>query len=61
MVQTYAICNKEHATENFPSIPGLKTIFKEVEEEVEPVYLLNQHRQWQTRQTGMPTNPSSFF
>jgi len=34
---------------------------KEAEEEVEPVYPLNQCRQWQALQTGMLTNPSSFF
>lgn len=61
MIQTCAICTKEHATESCPSLLGLKSAFKEVEEEVEPVYLLNQRRQWQARQTGMPTDPSLFF
>ena len=53
MVQTCAICAKEHATKNCPSLPGLKAVFKEVEEEAEPVYLLNQCR--------MPIDPYSFF
>lgn len=61
MVQTYAICTKYHATKKCPSLPGLKAIFKEVEAEIEPVYLLNQCREWQAQQAGMPTNPSSFF
>ena len=61
MIQTCAICTKEHAIESCPSLLGLKAVFKEVEEEVEPAYLLNQCRQWQARQTGMPTDPYSFF
>jgi len=44
MVQTYAICTKEHATESYPLLPELKVVFKEIEEEVEPIYLLNQRR-----------------
>lgn len=50
-----------HATESFPSLPRLKLVYKEVEEEIEPFYLLNQHRQWQAQKTGTPTDPSSFF
>lgn len=61
MVQTCAICTKDNATESYPSLPGLKAVFKEVEEETQPVYLLNQHRQWQALQIGTPTDPSSFF
>jgi len=61
MVQTCAICTKYHATKNYPSLPGLKEVFKEVEEVTELVYLVNQHRQWQAQKTGTPTDPSSFF
>lgn len=61
MVQTYAICTKYHATEHCPSLLGLKAVYKEAEEETEPVYLLNQHRQWKQRQIGTPTEPSSSF
>ena len=61
MVQTYAICTKEHGTKNFPSLPQLKAVFKEVEEETEPIYLLNQCRQWEAGQIGMPNDPYSFF
>jgi len=39
MVQTCAICTKDHAMKNCPSLPGLKAVFKEAEEEMEPVYL----------------------
>jgi len=46
MIETCAICTKEHAIESFPSLPRLKASFKEAEEEVELVYLLNHHRQW---------------
>eukprot|EP00253_Pinus_taeda_P024641 PITA_24641 len=48
-VQTCAICTKDHLTESFPSLPGLKAVYKEAEEEPKSVYLLNQHRQWQPR------------
>ena len=41
MVQTCGICTKDHATESFPSLPGLKAVYKEAEEETKPVYLLN--------------------
>ena len=61
MIQTCAIFTKDHATESCPSLPRLKAVFKEVEEEVEPIYLLNQCRQWKARPTGMPTEPSLFF
>ena len=43
MVQTYAICTKDHATESCPSLLGLKIVYKEAKEETELVYLLNQH------------------
>ena len=45
MVQTCAICTKDHATESFPSLPGLKEVYKEAEEETKPIYLINQCRQ----------------
>jgi len=41
MVHTCAICTKEHAIENYPSLPGLKTVFKKAKEEAKLVYLLN--------------------
>lgn len=46
-VQICAICTKDHATESYPSFPGLKVVYKEAEEEIEPVYLINQCYQWQ--------------
>jgi len=46
MVQTCAMCTKDHATKSFPSLLGLKEIYKEAEEEIKLVYLLNQHCQW---------------
>jgi hypothetical protein len=61
MVRTCAICAKDHATEQCPSLPGLKVIFKEAEEETEPVYLMAQRRQWQAHPPGMLQDPSSFF
>jgi len=46
VVEICAICTKDHSTENCPSLPGLKAVYNEGEEETEPFYLLNQHRQW---------------
>jgi len=43
-VQTCAICTKDHLTESCPSLPGLKAVYKEVEEEPESAYFINQHR-----------------
>jgi len=40
-VQVCAIYTKYHSIANYPSLPGLKEVYKEVEEESEPVYLLN--------------------
>jgi hypothetical protein len=49
VVQTYTICAKDHATKQCPSLLGLKVVFKEAEEEIEPVYLMAQRRKWQDR------------
>jgi len=40
-VQVCSICTKYHSTESCPSLPGLKAVYNEAEEEPEPVYLLN--------------------
>lgn len=47
------------SAKNCPSLPGLKEVYKYVEEELDLVYQLNQHRQWQPQQLGMFLNPSS--
>jgi len=60
-VQTCAICTKDHLTESCPSLPGLKAVYKEAEEEPESAYFINQRRQWQRRQSGMFTDPTSSF
>jgi hypothetical protein len=44
IIWTCAICAKYHATEQCPSLPGLKFVFKEAEEETKPVYLMARHR-----------------
>jgi hypothetical protein len=61
LVQVCAICAKDHATEKFPSLPGLKDVFREEEEEKEPLYLMALHRQWQAHPLGTQHDPSSFF
>jgi len=53
MVQTCAICTKNHDTEQCPSLPRLKAVFKDAEEEKKLVYLMNQHQQWQAKPIGM--------
>ena len=61
VIKVCAICTKDHPTEGCPSLPGLKAVYKEAEEESEVVCLLNQRWQWQSRQLGMPTDPFSSF
>jgi hypothetical protein len=61
VVRVCAICAKDHATEQCPSLPGLKVVFKEAEEETKPVYLMAQCRQWQAHPPGTLQDPSSFF
>ena len=39
----------------------MKAVYKEAEEESEPAYFVNQRRQWQPRQSGMFSDPSSSF
>jgi len=46
-VPVCAIRTKDHSTERCPSLPGLKAVYKEVEEEPDSVCLLNQRCQWQ--------------
>lgn len=61
MVQTCAIYTKYHDIEQCPSLPRLKEVFIKAEEETEPVYLMNQHRQWQAKPTIMSQDaPKSF-
>ena len=60
-VQTCAICTKDHLTESCPSLPGLKAVYKEAEEEPKSVNSINQRRPWQPRQPGMFPDPTSFF
>jgi hypothetical protein len=61
MVWTCAICAKDHATKQYPSLPRLKVIFTEVEEETILVYLMAQHRQWQAHPSCMLQDPYSLF
>ena len=60
IVKICAIFTKGHPTEGWPSLPSLKEVYKEAEEESEVVFLLNQRRQWQPRPSGMQNDPFSF-
>jgi hypothetical protein len=53
------ICEKDHETQQCPSLPGIKAALQPTEEEAEAVYLLTQRRQWQPR--GQGTNSSMPF
>jgi len=35
IVETYVICEKSHSTSSFPSLPRLKVVFHEANEEVD--------------------------
>jgi len=61
MLQTCIICTKDHDIEQCPSLPGLKEVFKEEEEEKKLVYLMNQWRQWQAKPISMSQDAPQFF
>jgi len=61
VIQICTICTKDHSIEICSSLPGLKAVYKEAKEEPEPLYLLNQRCQWQPRQLGIFSDPSSSF
>jgi len=61
MVKTCTIYNKDHDTEQCPSLPVLKVVFKEEEEETELVCLMNQCREWQAKPTSMSQGAPQFF
>jgi hypothetical protein len=50
------ICDKDHDTQNCPSLPGIKAALQPTDEEAEAVYLMTQRRQWQPRGQGMNSN-----
>jgi hypothetical protein len=50
------ICDKDHETQQCPSLPGIKAALQPTDEEVEAVYLLTQRRKWQPRGQGMNPN-----
>jgi hypothetical protein len=41
------ICDKDHETQQCPSLLGIKAALQPTDEEAEAVYLLTQRRQWQ--------------
>jgi hypothetical protein len=52
-VQVCLICELDHATDQCPSLPGVKASMKETNEEAEVVYLITKIRQWKPRGQGM--------
>ena len=50
------LCEKDHETQQCPSLPGIKAALQSTEEEAEAIYLLTQRRQWQPRGQGMNSN-----
>ena len=41
------ICERDHETQQCPSLPGIKAALQPTEKEAKAVYLLTQRRQWQ--------------
>ena len=58
--KVYRICNEDHATHNFPSLPGLKTIYQK-DEELEQLCYVSQKRPWQPKPQGMIQDQSKYF
>jgi len=52
------ICEKDHETQQCPSLPGIKAALQSTEEEAEAVYLMTQRRQWQPQGQNMNSNTS---
>jgi len=50
------ICEKDHETQQCPSLLGIKAVLQPTEEEAEAVYLLTQRRKWQPRGQGTNSN-----
>jgi hypothetical protein len=42
----FTLCNKDHETQQCPSLLGIKEALQPTDEEAEDVYLLTQRRQW---------------
>jgi hypothetical protein len=60
VVRVCPIFSKDHDTEQFPLLPGLKVVFRGAEEEIEPFYLMAQCRQWQAHPPNTLQDPSFF-
>jgi hypothetical protein len=58
-VQVCAICVEDHETENFPSLPRLKAIYKENREVAEPSFQAVLKKPWKPRAQGMSQDPFS--
>lgn len=55
-VPVCTICEKDHETQQCPSLPGIKAALQSAEEEAEAMYLMTQRRQWQPQRQGMNLN-----
>ena len=55
-IPIFTLCEKDHETQQCPSLPGIKATLQPTEEEVEAVYLPTQRRQWKARGQGMKSN-----
>jgi hypothetical protein len=59
-IEVYVICNKDHATHNFSSFPGLKAIYKKAKDLKQLCYV-SQKRPWQPKPQGMIQDKSQYF
>lgn len=57
-VPIFTICEKDHETQQCPSLPRIKVAVQSTEEEAEAVYLMTQRRQWKPQRQGMNSNTS---
>lgn len=57
-ISVCGVCAKDHAIEDFPSLPGLQAIYKGAKE---PTAQPAQRKSWQPRAPGMLPDPYSQF
>jgi hypothetical protein len=60
-IQLCGICVEKHSTENFPSLLGLKEVYKGESEATKSLCSIAPRRPWQPRATGMPQDTTQQF
>lgn len=52
-IEVFQICEAEHSTDQFPSLPEIKVAYLENHEAVNALYAMAPQRPWQPHRTGM--------